>query len=95
LAGCGSVRIANITADPSRYRNHTVRVTGMVVKSVGVLGRGGYQLEDETGRIYVISAAGVPSGGSRVIVAGKVMPGAEVLGQSVGTVIREKSHRLK
>jgi hypothetical protein len=92
---CGSVKIGRITADPSRFRNQTVRVSGSVVTSVGLLGRGGYQLEDETGRIYVISRTGVPSGGSHVIVTGKVTPGAEVLGQSVGTVIREQHHEVK
>src|SRR5579885_3185717 len=51
LAGCGSVKIARINADPSRYRNHTVRVTGVVVNSMGAFGTGGYEIEDDTGRI--------------------------------------------
>lgn len=87
--------IARINADPSRFRNQTVRVTGNVVTSVGVLGTGGYQVEDGTGRIYVISRTGVPSRGSRVTVTGRVVPGAEVLGQSVGTTIRETHHSVK
>jgi hypothetical protein len=95
LTACGSVHIAKITADPSRFRNQTVRVSGTVVTSVGLLGRGGYQLQDETGKIYVVSAKGVPSGGSHVTVTGTVIPGAEVLGQSVGTIIREKRHTLE
>jgi hypothetical protein len=95
LSACGSVKIGRINADPSRYRNQTVRVTGTVVNSVGLLGAGGYQVEDNTGRIYVISRSGVPSRGSRVTVTGKVTPGAEVLGQSVGTTIREQSHTVR
>ena len=95
LAGCGSVKIARINADPSKYRNQTVHVTGTVTNSVGLLGTGGYQLEDETGKIYVISRAGVPSRGARVTVTGTVMPGAQVLGQSVGVTIREQSHHVK
>jgi hypothetical protein len=95
LSACGSVKIGRINADPSRYRNQTVRVSGTVVNSVGVLGAGGYQLEDNTGRIYVISRSGVPSRGSRVTVTGKVFPGAEVLGQAVGTTIHEQSHTVK
>ena len=94
-SGCGSVKIGRITADPSRFRNQTVHVTGKVVTSVGVLGTGGYQIEDETGKIFVISRSGVPSRGSRVTVTGKVMPGAEVLGQAVGTAIREDRHQVK
>jgi hypothetical protein len=95
LAGCGSVKIARINADPSRYRNQMVHVSGTVVNSVGVLGTGGYQLEDDTGKIYVISRSGVPSRGSHVKVTGTVMPGAQVLGQAVGVTIKEQSHRLK
>ncbi|HEY2018481.1 MAG TPA: hypothetical protein VGH38_33475 [Bryobacteraceae bacterium] len=92
---CGSVKIGRINADPSRFRNQTVHVTGNVVTSVGLLGTGGYQVEDDTGRIYVISRSGVPSRGSRVTVTGRVVPGAEVLGQAVGTTIREDHHTVK
>lgn len=95
LAGCAPVTIARINADPSRYRNHTVHVNGTVVNSVGVLGTGGYQLEDETGKIYVVSRRGVPSKGAHVTVTGTVVPGAQVLGQSVGVTIREQSHHLR
>jgi hypothetical protein len=95
LSACGTVKIARINADPSRYRNRTVRVTGNVVNSVGLLSTGGYQLEDDTGKIYVVSRAGVPSRGSHVTVTGTVVSGAEVLGTPVGTTIREQSHKLK
>jgi hypothetical protein len=94
LAACGSVKIGKINADPSRYRNQTVQVTGTVVNSVGLLGRGGYQVQDDTGSIYVISGKGVPSRGSRVTVKGKVFPGAQVLGETVGAAIRERSHTV-
>ena len=95
LTACGSVKIGRINADPSRYQNRTVHVSGTVTNSVGVLGTGGYQLEDETGKIYVLSRRGVPSRGSRVKVTGVVSPGVQVLGQSVGVAIREEQHRLK
>jgi hypothetical protein len=95
LAGCGSVKIGRINSDPSRYRNQTIHVSGTVLNSVGVLNTGGYQIEDETGKIYVISRSGVPSRGSHVTVTGTVMPGAQVLGTTVGAAIREESHRVK
>jgi hypothetical protein len=94
LTGCGSVKIARINADPSRYRNHTVRVTGVVVNSMGAFGTGGYEIEDDTGRIYVVSRSGVPSRGTRVTVTGIVFPGAEVFGRPVGIAIRERSHSV-
>jgi hypothetical protein len=94
-AGCASVKIARINADPSRYYNQMVRVDGTVVTSVGLLGTGGYQLDDGTGTIFVVSRKGVPSGGSRVAVTGRVTGGAQVLGQTVGTAIREDHHTVR
>ena len=95
VSGCASVTIARINADPSRYYNRTVRVDGRVVTSVGLLGTGGYQLDDGTGTIYVVSQTGVPSSGSRVAVTGRVMGGAQILGRTVGTAIREEHHRVR
>jgi hypothetical protein len=95
LTGCASTKIGRINADPSRYQNRTVHVSGTVVNSVGLLGTGGYQIEDETGRIYVLSRSGVPSRGSHVSVTGTVAAGAQVLGLPVGTTIREESHKVK
>ena len=95
LTACGSVKIGRINADPSRYQNRVVHVNGTVTNSVGVLGTGGYQLEDETGKIYVVSRTGVPSRGSRVTVTGVVSPGVQVLGQPVGVAIREERHQIR
>jgi len=96
LAGCAPVMtIGRINADPSRFRNQTVRVNGTVTNSVGLMSKGGYQIEDQTGRIVVISGQGVPSRGSHVLVTGRVVPGAEVLGTAVGVTIREESHKVK
>jgi uncharacterized protein YceK len=38
LSACGTVRIARINADPSRYRNRDASVEGSVTTSFGVLG---------------------------------------------------------
>jgi hypothetical protein len=94
LTGCGSIKIARINADPSRYANRTVSVTGQVTNS-GVLGTGGYQIDDGTGKIYVLSRTGVPSRGAEVRVTGRVTPGATVLGRTIGVAIQEESHRVK
>jgi hypothetical protein len=96
LAGCAPLMtIGRINADPSRFRNQMVRVNGTVTNSVGVMGKGGYQVEDPTGKIVVISGSGVPSRGSQVMVTGRVVPGIEVLGTAVGVTIREESHKVK
>jgi hypothetical protein len=95
LAGCAPMTIGRIAADPSRFQNKTVKLSGTVTNSVGVLGKGGYQLDDGTGKIYVISGKGVPSRGSKVEVTGRVSPGVEVLGTPVGVAIREQDHKVK
>jgi hypothetical protein len=96
LSACGTVKISRINADPSRYQNRDVNVEGSVTNSAGALGFGGYQIDDGTGKIYVISTgSGVPSKGSRVKVNGTVQSGATVLGKTIGTAIRERSHRVR
>ncbi len=96
LVACdGVTKIADVKNDPSKFRNKTVRVAGTVTNSVGVLSTGGYEIEDETGRIFVISNQGVPSRGAKVVVEGSVFSGAMVLGQSVGVAIRETKHRVQ
>ena len=58
LAGCAPMTIGRINADPSHFQNRTVRVSGTVTNSVGLMGKGGYQIEDNTGRIIVVSGKG-------------------------------------
>jgi hypothetical protein len=95
LSGCATTRIGRIQADPSRYRDKTVTVDGRVTNSFGALVAGFYEVEDETGKIYVISRSGVPSKGSQVSVRGTVMNGITVMGKSFGTAIQEHRHKVK
>lgn len=95
LSSCATVNIARINADPTRFQNRTVRVSGTVVNAVGALGTGGYQVEDGTGKIYVLSGTGVPSRGSHVTVTGKVQAGVVLLGRPFGTAIREEHHKVR
>ena len=75
-----------------------MHVSGTVTNSVGFSGQAGisgYQLEDATGKIYVLSRRGVPSRGSKVKVTGVVSPGVQAPGQPVGVAIREESHSIR
>jgi hypothetical protein len=96
LAGCGTQRIGRIIQDPGRYTNRNVTVEGTVTNSVGAFVAGVYQVEDESGKIYVLSTGGgVPAKGARVQVKGRVTPGVNVLGKSFGTTIRERDHKVR
>ena len=95
LSGCATTRIGRIRADPSRYRSKEVRVSGRVTNSFGILAAGAYEVEDDTGKIYVISNTGVPSKNSRVTVQGTVINGGVLGGRALGTAIRERNHKVK
>jgi len=95
LSGCGAVRIGRVIGDPYRYNNRNVKVEGVVTRSFGVMGVGGYQVTDGTGKIFVIANRGVPAPGARVSVKGTVNSGVVVMGKSYGTAIRESDHKVR
>jgi hypothetical protein len=91
LAGCPkSTTIADINADPGRFRDKEVSIQGRVVNSFGLGGEGGYELDDGTGRMWVVAGGrSVPSKGSNVRATGRVQTGLTFAGRSFGTVLRE------
>jgi len=102
---CASRTINQLLADPGRYRNREVKLSGSVVDSYSVLGNGAYQLDDSTGRLWIVSSTGVPRQGARVTVKGTVREGFNFgsLGDrlklppaaSAGVVLMESSHKAK
>ncbi len=95
LSGCATTNINHILADPHHYRNREVRVEGTVTNVVGALNTGLYQIDDGTGKIYVLSGRGIPAKGARVKVSGNVTEGINVMGRSWGTTIREDHHKVR
>ncbi|HZE68223.1 MAG TPA: OB-fold nucleic acid binding domain-containing protein [Pyrinomonadaceae bacterium] len=87
--------ISRINADPGRYRNKEVAIVGRVTNSYGVMGNGAYEIDDGTGRIWVVTTRGVPSRGSRVGAKGRVYNGLSFGGRSYGTVLEETDRRAK
>jgi hypothetical protein len=94
LTACPSqTTISRINADPGRYRDKEVGVAGRVTDSYGVLGQGAYEIDDGTGRLWVVTRRGVPSRGSQVGAKGKVYTGFNFGGRSFGTVLEETDRR--
>ena len=91
----GRETISRINADPGRYLNKEVGITGTVRDSYGVLGAGAYELEDETGSIWVITKRGVPSRGSKIGAKGHVRTGFSFGGKSFGTILEESDRRVR
>ena len=96
LTACPSqTTISKINADPARYRNKEVAIVGTVRDSYGALGQGAYEIDDGTGRLWVVTKRGVPSRGARVGVTGHVYTGFNYGGRNYGTVLEESDRRSK
>jgi hypothetical protein len=72
MSGCEQKTINEIRANPSRYANNEVSVAGTVTRSFSALGTGAYEIDDGTGKLWVVSKAGVPREGAKVVVKGTI-----------------------
>ncbi|MGA9995814.1 MAG: hypothetical protein WBP93_10385 [Pyrinomonadaceae bacterium] len=96
LTACPSkTTISQINADPGRYRNKDVGIVGVVTDSYGALGNGVYEIDDGTGKMWVVTRRGVPARGSRVGTAGRITTGFSYGGRTYGTVLMESDRRYK
>jgi len=102
LVGCESRTINQILAEPQRYANRDVGITGNVVRSFSVLGAGAYQVEDGTGTMWVVAKNTVQREGARIGVKGKIRDGFNLGGLvklpevvRSGMVMIESDHRAK
>lgn len=101
-SACAGKSIRQISSDPSRYRTQEVKVSGDVVDSYSVAGRGIYHVDDGTGRLWVVSDSGVPRKGARVTVWGTIREGFNLgpLGNLVklpnnAIIMVEREHRTR
>ncbi len=77
-SACAQKTVNHVLADPARYAHEEISLSGVVVESVSVAGKGFYRLEDPTGRLWVFSTRGVPRKGATVKVKGKVHDGFDI-----------------
>jgi hypothetical protein len=86
--------IGELNGDPGRFQGKEVAVAGRVTNSYGALGRGVFEIDDGTGRIWVMTEKnGVPGNGAQVGVSGQIVSGVSYGGRTFGTVLREKERR--
>ena len=95
LAGCPPrVKIADINRDPGRYVGKEVTIAGRVASSFGALGTGVFEVDDGTGRMWVLSESyGVPGNGADVAVTGTIQQGVHFGGRNFATLLRETRRR--
>ncbi|MGH9386534.1 MAG: hypothetical protein ACRD2N_19855 [Vicinamibacterales bacterium] len=102
-AACASVTINKVLADPARYRDREVTISGQVSDSFSVASRGAYRLRDGSGELWVVSEKGVPRTGAEVKVTGTVREGYNIgflgarlpAGLGSGVLLVESSHRAR
>ena len=92
LAGCAGVTpIGDLLNDSSRYDGKTVRIRGEVVRAVGAVVAGAYQVRDDTGTLTVVSDHGSPPPEkSRIGVKG-VFQSLVTLGSRSVAILKEES----
>ena len=96
LMGCPSQTTVNkVSSDPTRYRGKEVLIVGTVTNSFGALGQGAYELDDETGKIWVVTRRGVPSKGARVGAVGKYIQGVNWGGRNFGSALEETDRKVR
>jgi hypothetical protein len=102
MSGCEQKTINQIKADPSRYANREVAVVGHVVRSFSLMGRGAYEVDDGTGKLWVVSERGVPRSGAQIVVKGTIRDAYNLSSfialpepVNAGLVMIEQSHRAK
>ena len=91
LAGCPErTTIEHINRSPGHYAGKEVTIAGRVSNSYGALGTGVFELQDETGRMWVFSERyGVPGRDARIAVTGRIQQGFTFGGRNFAVVLRE------
>ncbi len=94
--------IADIEANPAKYQNKEVAITGIVKDGYGVsipgtdLRGGAYKIDDGTGSMWIIVADdSVPSKGTELGVKGKISTGVNWNGKNYGLGMYEKDRRYR
>jgi hypothetical protein len=87
--------INQLNGDPARYRGKEVLIIGNVTNSFGAIGKGAYELSDETGKIWVITQRGVPSKGARVGAVGRYIQGINWDGRNLASALEETDRKVK
>lgn len=95
LTACNLDTISQVKNDPFKYERETAHLGGVVTKTYGVMGYGIYEIQDQTGRIFVVSQGrGVPGKGARVEIKGHAKNAFTFAGMDYGTVIMESSRKI-
>ena len=90
LSACSrTIRIRDLLDRPQEYDGKTVQVEGTVTQSAGVLGTGAFEIDDGTGKIYVVArGGGVPREGAKTRAKGRFESLFNLLGRSMAAIVQ-------
>ena len=84
-----TIHVRDLLERPQEYDGKTVEVAGTVTQSAGVLGTGAYEIDDGTGKIFVIARGqGVPAQGSKTKAQGRFESVFSFLGRTMAAIIQ-------
>ena len=102
VGGCKKTHldpISRILNDPAAFASRDVTVAGRVTRvfdpSGGLLNLSAYQVEDRSGKIWVLSHTGAPSVGREVGLKGRVRQDFRLGGEFFGAVLNEVERRTR
>lgn len=86
-----TIRIRDLLDRPQEYDGKTVQVEGTVTQSAGVLGTGAFEIDDGTGKIFVIAQGqGVPREGAKTKAKGRFESVFSFLGRSMAAIVQSR-----
>lgn len=90
MSGCSrTIRIRDLLDRPQEYDGKTVQVEGTVTQSAGVLGTGAFEIDDGTGKIYVVArGGGVPREGAKTKAKGRFESVFNLLGRTLAAIVQ-------
>ena len=90
LSGCSrTIHIKDLLDRPAEYNGKTVQIAGTVTQSIGALGTGAYEMDDGTGKIFVIARGqGVPREGAKTKAEGRFESVFSFLGRTMAAIVQ-------
>ena len=84
-----TIHIRDLLDKPQEYDGKTVQIAGTVTQSAGILGTGAFEVDDGTGRIYVIARGqGVPREGAKTKAKGRFESVFSILGRTMAAIVQ-------
>lgn len=95
LAGCGVSSVRSVHDHPRRnWFNATVELEGQVIDRVPLIGAEVYQLQDATGKIWILTRNASLKPGERLLVKGRVrFESIPIAGKERGEAYIEEENR--